>query len=66
MKTNLQLAGMNYVDLSVALAEIGVDAPSKNISSKMVRGSFSAVFFMRVMSVVGVERIELPVRNDPD
>lgn len=66
MKANRQLAGMNYVDLSVALAEISVDAPPKNISLKMVRGSFSAVFFVQVMSVLGVERIEFPVRNDPD
>jgi hypothetical protein len=66
VKANLQLAGMNYLDLSVALAEISVDAPPKNISLKMVRGSFSAVFFVQVMSVFGVERIELPVRNDPD
>ena len=57
---------MDYVDLSVALAEIGVDAPPKNISSELVRGSLSAVFFMQVISVIGVERIELPVRNDSD
>lgn len=66
VKANLQLAGMNYVDLSAALAKIGVDAPPKNISSKLVRGSFSAVFFMQAMSVIGVERIDLPVHGNRD
>ena len=55
---------MNYVDLFVALAEVGVDAAPKNISSKVVRRSFSAVFFMPVLFIIGVERTELPVQHD--
>ncbi|MDR6113316.1 MULTISPECIES: DUF6471 domain-containing protein [unclassified Sphingomonas] len=45
----------------MALAEIGVDAAPKNISSKVVRRSFSAVFFTPVLFTIGVERTELLV-----
>jgi hypothetical protein len=68
IKANLKLAGMNYKDLSAGLLAIGVDEPPKNISSKLVRGTFQTTFFLQALSVIGVERLELPlrIRGDDD
>ncbi|TPG40676.1 hypothetical protein EAH79_11705 [Sphingomonas koreensis] len=63
VKANLKLAGMNYVDLSDALKAIGVEVPPKNISSKLVRGSFSAVFLLQSLSVMGVETLSVPIEG---
>lgn len=66
IKANLKLAGMNYVDLSAALLAIGVEEPPKNISSKLVRGTFQTVFFLQALSVIGVERLALPTQRRDD
>lgn len=66
IRANLKLAGMNYKDLSAALLTIGVDEPPKNISSKLVRGTFQTTFFLQALSVIGVERLELPIPSRSD
>jgi hypothetical protein len=60
LKANLKIADMNYIDLAHRLASLGVVDNHKNISSKIRKGRFSAVFFLQVLSCAGVDTLELP------
>lgn len=66
VKANLILAGMDYGDLAIALRTIGVAEDAKSISAKLLRGSFSAAFFLQVLSLIGVETIEVPGAGGED
>ena len=63
VKSELKMAGMNYIDLQSALRTLGIEQTTNNISAKLNQGRFSAVFLMQALVAIGVERIELPLRN---
>ena len=60
LKANLKLADMTYVDLERELATLGVIDNQKNISGKIQKGRFSAVFFLQVLACAGVEELQIP------
>jgi hypothetical protein len=41
------------------LAAIGVHDSERNISNKLSRGSFTAVFLLQVLSVIGAKELRL-------
>jgi Domain of unknown function (DUF6471) len=45
LKAELRRKGLSYADLADRLATIGVKEDRRNISNKIGRGSFTAVFF---------------------
>jgi hypothetical protein len=45
--------------LADGLAVIGVKDNERNISKKVNRGTFSAVFFLQCMEAIGVQNIHL-------
>ena len=49
-------ASDNYIDLAERLESIGVHENSQNLSNKIARGSFSAVFMLQVLHVLGSDR----------
>lgn len=59
LKAELKRRGMSYADLADKLAEIGVKEERRNISNKIGRGKFSAVFFFQCMAVIGCKTIHL-------
>jgi hypothetical protein len=48
---NRQLVGL--------LAEIGVKLSEQNVSNKLARGSFNAVFFVQVLDAIGCKVLRL-------
>lgn len=60
LKANLKLADMTYVDLERELAKLGVEDNHKNLSAKIGKGKFSAVFFLQVLACAGVEELTVP------
>ncbi|MGH9676578.1 MAG: DUF6471 domain-containing protein [Candidatus Acidiferrum sp.] len=59
LKAELKRRGLSYADLADKLAAIGVEDSERNISNKVSRGSFTAVFFVQCMEAVGCHTIHL-------
>jgi len=59
LKAELKKRNMTYADLAAKLTAIGVKAEARNISNKIGRGSFTAVFFVQCMVAVGCNTIHL-------
>jgi hypothetical protein len=59
LKAELKRRGLSYGDLAGKLAEVGVKDNERNISNKISRGAFTAVFFVQCMEAIGVKTIHL-------
>ena len=60
LKAELARRKINYVRLSELLNEAyGIQESQHNLSNKVRRGKFSAVFLFQVLEVIGCERLEI-------
>jgi len=59
LKGELKRRNLSYADLAGDLAAIGVKDNERNISNKIARGSFTAVFFVQCMEAIGCRTIHL-------
>ncbi|HEY5305587.1 MAG TPA: DUF6471 domain-containing protein [Pseudolabrys sp.] len=59
LKAELARHGLTYGDLAERLAAIGIKDNERNISNKIGRGTFSAVFFFQCMGAIGCRTIHL-------
>lgn len=64
LKAEIKRRNLSYVDLSERLAAIGVKDSERNISNKIARGSFSAIFFVQCMKAIGCHIIHID--NGPE
>ena len=59
LKAELARRGLSYADLAERLAAIGIKDNPRNITNKMGRGTFTAVFFVQCMEAIGTKTIHL-------
>lgn len=59
LKGELARRGLSYADLADRLATIGVADSARNITNKVGRGTFTAVFFVQCMQAIGAKTIRL-------
>lgn len=59
LKAELKRRNMSYGDLANRLAAIGVKDNERNISNKIARGSFTAVFFVQCLKAIECRTIHL-------
>jgi hypothetical protein len=59
IRAELARRQLSYKDLADKLAAIGVKETERNLSNKINRGSFTAVFFLQVMEAIGVRNLPL-------
>ena len=59
LKAELARRNLSYADLADKLVEIGIKENRRNITNKIGRGNFSAVFFFQCMEVIGAKNIHL-------
>jgi len=59
LKAELKRRQLSYADLAAKLAEIGIEDNERNISNKLTRGSFTAVFFFQCMEAIGCKTVHL-------
>ncbi len=59
LKAELKRRDLSYADLAKKLAVIGVRDSERNISNKISRGSFTAVFFVQCMEAIGAKTLHL-------
>jgi hypothetical protein len=60
LKAELRRHGITYKVLAARLQAIGLVETDRNISNKINRGAFSAVFLLQCLHVIGVRDIRLP------
>ena len=59
LKAELKRRNLSYADLAEKLALIGIKDNERNISNKIGRGSFTAVFFVQCLEAIGCRAIHL-------
>lgn len=59
LKAELKKRNLSYADLAGKLALIGIKDSERNISNKISRGSFSAVFFIQCLEAIDCRTIHL-------
>lgn len=59
LKAELARRQLTYGDLAEKLEAIGIKDNERNISNKIGRGTFTAIFFMQCMEAIGCKTIRL-------
>jgi len=59
LKAELKKRDLSYADLAASLAAIGVKDNERNLSNKIGRCSFTAVFFVQCMAAIGCRTMHL-------
>jgi hypothetical protein len=59
LKAELKRRNFTYGDLADKLAAIGIKDNKRNISNKISRGTFTAIFFVQCMLAVGAKTVHL-------
>lgn len=59
LKAELKRRNLSYADLAERLAAIGVRDNERNISNKIGRGSFTAVFFVQCLEAIGCRTVHI-------
>ena len=59
LKAELKRKNLSYADLADRLSAMGIEEDRRNISNKIARGSFTAVFFIQCMHAIGVRSINI-------
>lgn len=59
LKAELKRKGVGYRDLAEKLTAMGIPETERNISNKLSRGSFTAVFFVQCLTAIGAHTVRL-------
>jgi Domain of unknown function (DUF6471) len=59
LKAELKRRNLSYADLAEKLTVIGVKDSERNISNKISRGTFTAIWLVQCMEAIGVKTIHL-------
>ena len=59
LKAELKRRNLSYADLAGKLGAIGIKEQERNISNKIGRGSFTAVFLIQCLEAIGCKTIHL-------
>lgn len=59
LKAELKRRGLVYADLAAKLEAIGIKDNERNISNKLARGTYTAVFFFQCMEAIGCKTVHL-------
>jgi uncharacterized protein DUF6471 len=59
LKAELKRRNLSYADLAEKLGAIGIEDNERNISNKIGRGTFTAVFFVQCLEAIGCQTLHL-------
>lgn len=59
LKAELKKRDLSYADLAQKLATVGIKDNERNLSNKIGRGTFTAIFFVQCMQAIGVKVLHL-------
>lgn len=61
LKSEIAKRNLNYIEIAERLEKIGVHETPQNISNKIGRGTFGAIFMMQILEVIGCHELNLDV-----
>lgn len=59
LKGELKRRNMSYADLAERLGVIGIEDNERNLSNKIGRGTFTAIFWVQCLEAIGCKTIHL-------
>lgn len=59
IRAHMAQHGLSYADLQQRLAAVGVEENERNLRNKVMRGTFSAAFWIQCLVALGVRNIQL-------
>jgi hypothetical protein len=59
IRGELKRRSLSYADLADRLTALGVKETERNVSNKIARGGFTAVFFLQCMEAIGSHTVHL-------
>ena len=59
LKAEIARRNLNYIEISERLATMGVHETPQNLSNKIGRGTFGAIFMLQVLDAIGCKEIRL-------
>ncbi len=59
LKAEIKRHGLTYRDVAEKLTKAGIPENERNLTNKISRGGFSAVFFLECLDAAGCKNIEL-------
>lgn len=59
IRGELKRRNLSYADLAERLTAIGVRETERNVSNKIARGGFAAVFFLQCLKAMGCHTLRL-------
>lgn len=59
LKAELKRKSVSYADLAAKLTAMEIPETERNISNKLSRGSFTAVFFIQCLTAIGAHTVRL-------
>lgn len=59
IKAEIARKNLNYIEISKRLEAMGVHESPQNLSNKIGRGTFGAIFMMQILQAVGCEELHL-------
>ena len=60
LKAEIARRNVKYKDLSVTLEELyGVKESPQNLSNKIARGTFSAIFMFQILEAIGCDHLKI-------
>lgn len=61
LKAELAKRNISYVQLAEMLSEKGIAENPQNLSNKIGRGTFGAIFMIQILEVIGCTELSLPM-----
>lgn len=59
LKAELKRRELSYADLAERLKTVGIEDNERNISNKIGRGTFTAIFFVQCLEAIGCKTVHL-------
>lgn len=59
LKAELAKRNISYTELAQMLGDRGIEESPQNISNKIARGTFGAIFMIQVLDVINCDQLQL-------
>lgn len=59
LRAEIVKRNLSYIEIADKLKALGIDETPQNISNKIGRGTFSAIFMIQVLTAIGCNELRL-------
>lgn len=59
LKSEIVKRNLSYIDVAERLKQLGIEETPQNISNKITRGTFGAIFMLQVLTAIGCNELRI-------